>query len=163
MTPKLILILLAALALAGCGGSSDDRLIGKFEGSAEMDLDQMMGQNGMAEGMDKVMVAQFKARMKERAEKMANQKLVVEFKADGTWQSAMGESGMGQGPMGLAGEGTWEIIEKDGSTLKVSMESDFNPGRHVTMVFDAEGGFTSDDFVQGGMFKIGSFSKVAAQ
>ena len=89
MTPKLILILLAALALAGCGGSSDDRLIGKFEASAEMDLDQMMGQNGMAEGMDKVMVAQFKARMKERAEKMANQKLVVEFKADGTWQSAV--------------------------------------------------------------------------
>lgn len=165
MKYQCLVLICAIVVLTGCG-ASDGRVPGKFEASVEMDFDRMenmMGQNGQAGQMRPPgMQGEWQDRMKARAAELANQKVTLEFKTDGTWESSFGTSSAG-GPMSLAGQGTWEVISTDGDTVKLKLENESDPGREMTMVFQEDGSFTSDDFAGGGMMKVGRFEKVTAK
>ncbi len=130
-------ICLVALT-SGCGSKAENRLIGKWEGTFQVDEKKIeaaiekKSPNKMGAAIAKGMISAMMERLKAA-------KMIIEFSEDGTFHS----STEGMPGQGNEQDGTWRIVRQDGNKVALEIQIE-DKKEQTTLVFNGNDEFSMD-------------------
>lgn len=125
-----VLVCAAVVCLAGCGGSIEKKLIGKWE----MDMEEVK-EAAQAEAGDNPMAAMAMAMLD-------NAKVTIEFKEDN-----VATFGTSMGGFDRTVDGKWEVVKSSGNTATIKIETT-NPQTDETSVEEGTLTFVDNDTIE---------------
>lgn len=148
-----IFIVTATLVLSGCAPSAKDKLIGKWQGTIEVDDAKLQQKLGAASNnpIQKAITAKLIEAVKQGT-------MEFELKADDSFSSSVN-----LGLLSKDASGTWKVVNDNGNQITVTLTDQEGKVEQTTLTFSEDGSFEIVPDGEAGEVAIFRCRRVAAE